>query len=757
MWSMTLEYHLILEQIRAVAVRPMKVKELAQALKVPKPQYSEFRTLVKKYIDKGDLVRLKRNRVGLATELNVIVGEISVTRAGKGFVPREGKDDVMISSSQMYTALDGDRVMVRLNGYRGEREVGSVIRILERAERKIVGTYHEVREFCFVRPDNPRLHRDIYIPPAVNKGAVEGEKVVAVLKLWDDPYLNPEGEIVERLGRPTDPGVDMLTVIKSFDLPEEFPDKVLTEAERAAVLPKPAELKGRVDRCGECIYTIDPADAKDHDDAVCVERTGDGYRLGVHIADVSHYVQPGTDLDNEAFLRGNSVYLPGMVIPMLPEVLSNDVCSLKPNRRRLAHSVVIDFNKNGKMLSWEVQDTVMKSSARLSYEEVQDFFDGNRGNPRIDRVGDNLEAARELARILSERRFAAGSLDFDLPEAKIVMNERGEVLELGHRVRLESHRLVEEFMLAANRAVALEVFRKAQPFLYRVHERPNMEKMHEFSAMMNRLGYKFPVSPNLGPIHFARFLNKVQDKPEVDFINELMLRSMMKAVYQAENIGHFGLAFKHYTHFTSPIRRYPDLLVHRMLRALKGSQYEPEYARRIVSVIKNVGTHCSETERTAESAERAAVKIKQVSYLSKQVGSEYRGVISGVASFGFFVRLENMAAEGIVRLSSMDDDYYVFEENQYRLVGRRTGKIYRMGDPVDVGVLKVDTLRHEVELYVVDTHAEPPASQRKKPAKTKTRTKAKSRPRKETTGKSNNKTTGKKRKGKNDRRPRRKK
>ena len=431
-----------------------------------------------------------------------------------------------------------------------------------------------------------------------------------------------------------------------------------------------------------------------------VTKTPGGYRLGVHIADVSHFVEPGSELDLEAFERGNSVYLPGMVIPMIPEVLSNDVCSLKPNRRRLAHSVIIDFDDKGKMLKWEMADSVVKSQAKLSYEEVQDLFDGKPAPPRVKRVAENLQAARELAAILSKRRFAEGSLDFDLPESKIILNDKGEVLELGNRVRLESHRLVEEFMLAANRAVALEVFRKAQPFLYRVHDKPDLDKLNAFSAMMDRLGYSFPVSKSMKPIQFARFLRKVEDTPEVDFINELMLRSMQKAVYQRENIGHFGLAFSHYTHFTSPIRRYPDLMVHRLLRKLVKGSYPVAYARKVKGAIDNISRHCSETERTAEAAERQAIKVKQVAYMAHHLGEEFNGIISGVTAYGFFVRLDNMGVEGMVRVSSIDDDYYRFDEENYRMIGRRKKRSFRMGDAVKVGVLKVDTVRSEIDLFL---------------------------------------------------------
>ncbi|RME26279.1 MAG: RNB domain-containing ribonuclease [Candidatus Zixiibacteriota bacterium] len=405
-------------------------------------------------------------------------------------------------------------------------------------------------------------------------------------------------------------------------------------------------------------------------------------------------------------------------------MLSNDVCSLRPNRRRLAHTMFIEFDQRGKMLRFERADTVIKSRAKLSYEEVQRFFDGCVVSSRVKRVADSLRLARELAGKLSAQRFAAGSLDFDLPEAQIILGPNGEVLELGRKVRLEAHRLIEEFMLAANKAVALLVFRAGQPMLYRVHDKPDQEKLEAFAHLVSRLGYRFPVSKTIKPIHFARFLKQIKDAPEADFINELMLRSMQKAVYQRQNIGHFGLAFTHYTHFTSPIRRYPDLLVHRLLRKLKNGRYPPAFAKRIPDVIDNVGKHCSETERVAEAAERQAVRVKQVAYMARHVGDEYDGVISGVVPHGFFVRINDLGAEGMVRVSTIDDDYYQYDEAGYRLVGQRTGKTYRLGDPVRVGVLKVDRVYSEIEFFLPETKATSKAGRKSRPKRGK-RAKAK--------------------------------
>jgi len=685
----------------------MKMKELAKALGVPNPLYSQFRTIVKSLILAGDLVKLKRGRIGLPEEMDIVIGEISLTRKGVGFVQVDTEEvDILIPSQSLGTALDGDKVMVRLTGMSNGRQAGVVVKIVERSGRNIVGIFHKGQHFPYVAPDNARIHRDIYIPATELNDAKEGQKVVCSLIEWEDPNLNPVGKITEVLGYPEDPGVDLLTVIKNYTLPEEFAQNVLNEAELQTSKDINDEISNRLDLTSECTYTIDPFDAKDYDDAISIEKNKSGYKLGVHIADVSFWVEPGSELDSEAFLRGNSVYLPGKVIPMLPEILSNDVCSLKPNRKRLAFSAIINFDNKGNMLSWKLADSVIKSQAKLSYEEVQDFFDKKKlkaqSQTKINKVGKSLTLARELASLISKRRFADGSLDFDLPESKIILNKKGEVLELGNKVRLESHRLVEEFMLVANKAVALEVFRNGQHMIYRVHDRPDMEKLDNFSAMMARLGYKFPVSDNTSPRELARFLNKIKGKPEEEFINELMLRSLQKAVYQRKNIGHFGLAFKHYSHFTSPIRRYPDLLVHRLLRALKNGKYAPAFAKKISSVIDNVGKHCSETERYSERAEREAVKIKQASFMAKHVGDVYKGVISGVMKFGFYVRLDGLGAEGMVRISSIDDDYYHHDEKNYSLIGRSTGRVFRLGDPIEVGVLRVDKLKHEIDLFIVE-------------------------------------------------------
>ncbi|MEW5923400.1 MAG: ribonuclease R [Candidatus Zixiibacteriota bacterium] len=709
---MNINESFIIDFLRYKAGRPLKPRELAKEIGVGERGYVAFRRLVKELIDSGRLVILKGGRIGVPSELNLVVGTIAITRGGKGTIFTETGEPVVIDSTNLLTALDGDKVMVRV-GSRPEQELqGAVIKVIERAEKDIVGIFQRGRHFSTIIPDDKKVRRNIYVPNALSNNAGDGERVVARITAWDDPYRNPEGEVLEVLGKPGDQGVDIKTVIKSFNLPEEFPPAVLEEAGKVGAYFSPNEIKRRRDFTGETVYTIDPIDAKDFDDAITVSRTDNGYRLGVFIADVSFYVRDNTLLDKEAFNRGNSVYLPGTVIPMLPEELSNDLCSLKPNKKRLVYGAIINFDDKGKPLDWEITDGIINSRARLNYEEVQQFFDSGTVTERIKRVADNLTLARELARILHNRRIANGSLDFDLPKPMIIINKKGEITEIRHSVRLESHRLVEEFMLAANQAVAVHVTRLGQKFLFRVHDRPDLEKLEAFSYLMKTLGYDFPVSETIKPMQFSNFLLKVKGRPEEELINELMLRSLKKAVYQPKNVGHFGLAFKHYTHFTSPIRRYPDLIVHRLLRKLVDGSYPVKLAQKLDNVLSNIGRHCSDTERNAEAAEREAIKFKQVAYMARHIGEQFKGVISGVLNFGFFVRLNDLGVEGMVRVSTLGDDYYLFEERSYRLVGRRTGRVFRMGDAVEVGVLSVDKLKNDINFYLVETQPPPVQKER---------------------------------------------
>ncbi|MEZ5358652.1 MAG: ribonuclease R [Candidatus Zixiibacteriota bacterium] len=706
----------ILDVIRENISRPMKIKELARKMNISDREYPTLRKRIKEYLDEGTLVRLKRNRLGLPDEMNLITGIVSVTRAGFGFCKCDATDEeIYLAPHDLSTAFDGDRVVVRLKsglGFKGKR-TGQVIDILKRSLTNIVGTLHKSPSYYYLVPDSRKINRNITIAEKNTGGAVDGEKVVARLLEWKDPFLNPEGEVIEKLGKATDPGVDMLAIIREYDFPVEFSDEVIKNA-CEVIVDWQLEAASRPDLTHLTTFTIDPADAKDHDDAVSIEIVKGQYRLGVHIADVSHFVRANTPLDAEAFERGTSVYFPDRVIPMLPEELSNDVCSLRANRKRLAFSVFMDFNKAGEVVDYQIFPSVIKSAAKLSYEEVQEFFDDKEPSARVKRVTDDLIKMRELARILLAKRQQAGSLDFDLPEAKIILDKQGNVIEIGNRVRLESHRLVEEFMLAANRQVAIHFTRLALPTLFRVHDKPNMERLEAFSYLLSKLGYKFAVSPQMPTGDFAKLLNRVKGKPEEELVNELLLRSMAKAIYQPQNIGHFGLAFKHYLHFTSPIRRYPDLIVHRLLKEITNGKYPMSLHKKLPLMLDNIGKQSSERERRAMEAERDAVKAKQVAYMSRQIGSEYDGVISGVLNFGFFVRLVGPECEGLIRASTLDDDYYQFDEEQYRLVGRRTGRVFRLGDKIRVGVMRVDILSREIDLFLIEDEKTKKAKKTKK-------------------------------------------
>jgi ribonuclease R len=693
--------------IQAHADRPMKIKELAKEIGIESEAYPQFRRGVKDLIAQGKLVHVKRGRIGLPDQMDLVTGIISLTRSGFGFVKCDNSDEeIFIAARDLFTSFEGDRVMVRLKpgrGFKDKRE-GAVLKILERKTTKLVGKFKLGRGYAYVVPDSKNVQRDIYIMKGQTLRARDGEKVVVQLEEWTDPYLYPEGKIVERLGMAGEPEADTLSIIRKYDLPTEFPPAVEHEAEEVAT-DWSAEEARRRDLTKLSLFTIDPADAKDHDDAVSIEMAGDKYRLGVHIADVSYFVRGGSKLDAEAFERGTSVYFPDRVIPMLPEQLSNDACSLRPNRKRLAMTIFIDFDQNGNVLDHDICQSVIRSRAKLSYDEVQAFFDDAAPSAGVERVARDLLVMRDLARILFRRRQEAGSLDFDLPEAKITLDDKGNVVDIGNRVRLESHRLIEEFMLAANREVALHFFREAQPILYRVHDRPDMEKLEAFSHFAKAFGYTFAVSPNMPTRAIAGFLDMIKGKPEEDLLNELLLRSMKKAVYQPNNLGHFGLAFTHYLHFTSPIRRYPDLIVHRLLKQLKNGRYPAKLAQKLDAVLTNVGKQSSEMERRAMEAEREAVKAKQTVYMAERVGWEYEGIISGILNFGFFVRLTEPGCEGLVRVSTLDDDYYTYDEAGYRMVGRRHGRVFRLGDKVRVGILKVDVEAKEIDLFLVKTEA----------------------------------------------------
>lgn len=703
----------IVEFISSKSYRPLRIRELARGLQVPEKEYRSFRRLVKDSIAEGAIVRIKGGRVGQPDKLSLKIGVLAMARKGFGFVkPEDGSEEIYVPPEDTGTAFDGDQVLLRVKpSSRGKSPEGAVVKVLKRNRTTVVGTFHRTKYFMTVEPDDPRIGRDIYVHHNDELSVSDGQKVVVALSEWKNPMMNPEGEIVEVLGFPDEPGVDILSAIKKFNLPTEFPPEVEKETDELSLDITPDALRDRLDLRDKITFTIDPADAKDFDDAVSLEILDNGHwLLGVHIADVSHYVKENSEIDSEARDRGTSVYLVDRVIPMLPEGLSNEICSLKGDVDRLTYSCMMEITKTGKVSKHKVSPSVIHSRGRLSYDEVQEYFDSGKPSHKLRNLTDSIDKLRELAEVLRKSRVAKGSLDFDLPEPRVVLDKSGDVVDISPRPRKESHRLVEEFMLLANKTVAEHIVRLGLPTLFRVHDVPDKEKLEGYREFAKGFGRDFRFTDPPKPIQISRFLKKLEGSPEEGILNEFLLRSLKKACYQPENIGHFGLAFSHYLHFTSPIRRYPDLLVHRLLKEIKNGRYPGSRIPTIKRLLTRVGEHSSQRERIAEEAERETVRIKQAVYLSKHIGDVFEGIISGIASFGFFVRLTRFSAEGVVRLSTLTDDYYQVAENRFSIAGVHTGNSFSLGEKVFVQIVNVDLDRYQTNLRVIGDN--PPKGRR---------------------------------------------
>lgn len=705
--------------------RSYTLKQLVNHLSISnKEEYAALREVVedldrRAIIDVDARGRVRYGAAAPATQgagkrkmpVNRVIGTLNTTKRGFGFVMIEGtNEEVYIAEQFMSTALHGDKVAVALfarplrrkGGGDRQRLEGEIIEVLERRSKTIVGTLEESRHAFFVVPDDEHILRDVYVSRDDAKDAKPGDKVVVQLLPWDDPAKNPEGILIEVLGRAGDARVEVLSVARSFGLPMHFPPAV--EAEAAAfpdTIPQ-EEIARRLDlRTLPCV-TIDPEDAKDFDDAVSFERLADGrVRLGVHIADVSYYVKEGSALDAEAFMRGTSVYLVNEVIPMLPERLSNDLCSLRPHRDRLTFSVLMDMSADGEVEDYRIAKTIIRSARRFAYEEVQAILEKRDGE-----FAELLLPLQKLTQILTRKRRHAGSIDFDTGEAKFRFDAQGFPSAIIKKVRLDAHRLIEECMLLANKTVAQHIGKvkreeHAKPFIFRVHDVPDPSRLEDLANFVKHFGYALDVKHGVTSKQLQRLLDRVKGTEVETVINEVALRTMAKAVYSEKNIGHFGLGFKYYTHFTSPIRRYPDLVVHRLLEEYRkgiNAARRAELARRMPIICRQ----SSDRERLAVEAERESVKVMQVEYMKRHVGDEFDGVIAGVTNFGIFVEINDLLVEGLVRMRDLSDDYYVFDEKRYQLKGRARGKVYRLGDKVRVQVVSVVPERREINFRIVD-------------------------------------------------------
>jgi ribonuclease R len=702
--------------------KQLKTRELAKKMKVKQNDYKYFRHVVKEAIANGKLAKGRGGKLTIPKHDDFIVGKLFVSHAGHGFViPENETEDIYIAQRDLGGAIHGEKVKVVLKPvWSGKNREGKIVEVIDRQSGRVVGKIKMSRYGVKLQSSDPRIRDAVELQNPQNLPIKKNMIVTARLKPWKASYLPLEGTIEEILGMEGTPGVDIDSLIIAHGLPREFDERVKPElnAIRKAVT-KPS-LANRLDLRELITFTIDPADAKDHDDAVSIEKLANAnYRLGVHIADVSHFVNPSTALDSEAKLRGNSVYLVDRVIPMLPEKLSADICSLHDNEDRLTLSFIAELDKNGNVINWEFAESVIRSRASLSYEQAQDYLNGNYKGREIDKkAGRTLKDLLQISKAVRAERMKRGSLDFDLPEPKVVLDSRGKVLDIFSPKRLETHEIIEEFMLLANKYAAKYLGGEGLPLLYRVHAKPDKEKIDNFAELLKEMGYNFSFKGEMTPIKIQRVINLVKGKPEEQFIEEILLRSLSKAAYQPKNIGHFGLAFDTYCHFTSPIRRYPDLLIHRLLKLLIRKKVNPVVINEIASNLKRVGEHCTQTEIAADRAERESLKIKKLEYLSERVGGIFDGLVSGVVKTGMFVEIIGSMIEGFVSFADIADDYFVLDEGKFRAVGKRTNRVFKLGDKVQIIVDKVRLEERKADFVLV---SQKPISKKKSGGKGKRR------------------------------------
>ena len=688
---------------------PMKIKEMAIFLQVPKERRQELQEVLDALLQEGKIEVSQKGKYQKSRGV-FLTGVFTAHPKGFGFVSVDGmEEDVFIPEDQVHGAMHQDTVQITVKpGQSGKRREGAVNRIVKRGTDRIVGLYQESRNFGFVIPDNERYTRDIFVPKEDSGGAVNGHKVVVELVSYGTDRKSPEGKVVEILGHISDPGTDILSIVKGYDLPVEFPEKVMRQAERVPDRISEADMQGRTDLRDVQMVTIDGEDAKDLDDAVSLEMNGGQYILGVHIADVANYVQEGSALDREAFERGTSVYLVDRVIPMLPRRLSNGICSLNEGQDRLALSCIMTIDQRGKVLDHVIAETVIRVDRRMTYTSVKKILEEQDAeeSARYEELVPMFQRMQELAGLLRARRRARGSIDFDFPETKVILDEKGEPVKIRPYDRNTATKIIEDFMLIANETVAEDYFWQELPFVYRTHENPDPDRMKKLSTFINNFGYSIRFREDeVHPKELQKFLERLEGTPEETLISRLTLRSMKQAKYTTECTGHFGLAARYYCHFTSPIRRYPDLQIHRIIKdSLRGrmNQEKIEHYRKI---LDEVAKQSSERERRADEAERETIRLKKAEYMSRHLWEEYEGVISGVTGWGLYVELPN-TVEGLVHVASLQGDYFEYNENAYEMVGQRTGKTYRLGQTVRVQVVKADRTTRTVDFELAEQQEE---------------------------------------------------
>lgn len=694
----------ILAYMESEGYVPIKRRDMRAMLSVPQEDREKFENLINELIAEGRVFETKKGKLASPKDLQMATGTFIGHARGFGFVtPDAGGEDIFIPASETMGAMQKDRVLYKVlhKAEKSKKADGVIVRILERGQQRIVGTFEAgSKGYGFVVADDKKIAKDIFISRENTKGAVTGHKVVVEITDYGEDRRNPEGKVIEILGHINDPGVDILSVIRRYELAVDFPEEVYAEIEHLGTEVAEADKKGREDLRDLLTITIDGADAKDLDDAVSLKRLGNGnFELGVHIADVSHYVRENTALDKEAYARGTSVYLVDRVIPMLPHKLSNGICSLNPHVDRLALSCLMEVNGRGEVVSHRILESVINSDYRMTYTAVREILED--GAPALleqyAEILPMLEDMEELRQILGEKRRKRGSVNFDLPESKIILDENGKPIDIKPYEKSIATNMIEEFMLVCNETIAENSFWQEMPFMYRSHQEPDEDKLEKMEQFLRGFGYYLRKKDGeIHPRELQKVLQKAEETDEERIITRMVLRSMMQARYTAENGGHFGLAAKYYCHFTSPIRRYPDLEIHRMIKKMLHGELDEKASAYYRRKMPDWAKHCSKQERVAEDAERDTDALKKVEFMEDKVGQIYEGIISGVTNWGIYVELPN-TIEGMVALSQMDDDYYEFDEKKMLVFGKRTKKSYRLGDKVVVSVAKVDRMMGTID------------------------------------------------------------